>query len=372
MKEIDANLVKTDHLEATEEKAVLFFGMYPLDRLDYACPVRISNLYQNLRSMTPTILITGTRGGRRWPILRLLFTGQLGKVRCVYVESATSTATETDLLLLLVCKLLRIPIVIYIRDAYQFFPDIYDRSPLRVRILDWLWRRSIQFYILFAGILLFPSEGLAQQFKFSNRHDLLPPAGSASVLSETLDVSKKVVLYVGPTISTEGADLLVEAMKLVTAKHHGAKCLIVTNEGESQDFRARWKGEPWLTFTSGTFNDLPNIMRDVYLTVVPRRRDAYNDFALPVKLFDYMSFGKPVVVTNCGEMAKVVRDSKSGLVVDDTAEDIARGIMELFDNPDLAKELGANGHKTIRDEHSWKHRAEELLSIIGGLTANCH
>jgi len=357
-------------LRSISDKAILFFGMYPIDRLDYACPVRIFNLYQNLRSMAPTILITGTRASRRWPILRFLFTGKLRKIRCIYVESATSTATETDLLLLLVCKLLRTPIVIYIRDAYQFFPDIFDRSPLKVRVLDWLWKRSIRFYILFADVLLFPSEGLARQFKFSNEYHLLPPAGSPGFSLESLAVARKMVLYVGAATSRMGADLLLEAMKLVVQKYTDARCVIVTSEEESRDFRAQWENQPWLTFSSGSFNDLPALMRDAYVTVVPIRRNTYNDFALPVKLFDYMSFGKPLVVTNCAEMAKLVNDCNCGLVVEDTPEDIACGIIKLFDNPELAKKLGANSYRAVQEKHSWRHRAKELLAIIEKLTLN--
>ena len=350
------------------EKSLLFLGMYPLDRLDYACPVRIFNLYQNLRSMIPTILITGTRAGRRWPILKYLVTGQLRRTSCVYVESATSTATETDLLLLLVCKLFRVPIVIYIRDAHQFFPDIYDRTPLKVRMLDWLWRRSIQFYLLFADALLFPSEGLAQQFKFSNQYYLLPPAGSSNVPLESPDISSKVVIYVGGNSLPNGVDLLLEAMELVIEKYPEAKCIIVSDAGQSDDLILDWQSESWVKFISGSFDDLPALMRDAYLAVIPYRKNSYGDLAVPVKLFDYMSFGRPVVATNCAEQAKYVKDCNSGLVVEDTVDGIADGIIRLFDNPDMAKEMGRNGYRSVLEKHSWEHRARQLLQIINGVT----
>jgi len=356
-------------MKSKSEKALLFLGMYSLDRLDYACPVRIFNLYQNLKSMTPTTLITGRRTGRRWPTLKYLITGQLRKTRCVYVESSTSTATETDLLLLLACKLLSIPIAIYIRDGHQLFRDIFVRSSLKVRILDWLWKRSIRFYILFADRLLFPSQGLAQQFKFSNEYSILPPGGSPSVPLESLEVSSKRVLFIGnPAAFTHSVGLLLKAMNLVVQKYPEAECVIVAKEEDSREFRADWGSERWLHFMSGSFNDLPSIMKSTYVAVCPERNDPYNSFRLPVKLFDYMSFGKPIVATNCDEMAKWVNECNSGLVVEDTPEDFANGIIRLFDNPDLAKELGKNGYRAIQGRHSWRHRAEDLLRIMEKMT----
>ena len=79
----------------SEEKTLLFFGMYSLDRLDYACPVRIFNLYHNLGSMTPVTLITGTRVGRRPPILKYLLTGLVRCGHCGRAMVASSSPLYT-------------------------------------------------------------------------------------------------------------------------------------------------------------------------------------------------------------------------------------------------------------------------------------
>ena len=49
-----------------------------------------------------------------------------------------------------------------------------------------------------------------------------------------------------------------------------------------------------------------------------------------------MFFGKPVVVTNCDEIARWVNECNSGLVVEDTAEGIA--VEELLR---MMEEIGA-------------------------------
>jgi glycosyltransferase involved in cell wall biosynthesis len=351
---------------ATREhsQTLLFVGMYAISRLDSAAPVRILNLYRQVRARVPTTLIAGTRAARRWLILKYLLTWQLRKTHCVYVESSTSYATETELLLLALCKFASIPIAIYLRDAYQFFPDYSDRTPIKVRMLDWLWKRSIQVYMGMADVLLFPSEGLAKQFTFSSPYRLLPPAGALRPRPSSLDISQKVVLYVGACSPPNGVDLLLEAMQRVMQTYPEAECLIVTDRKASRHLRAAWADEPRVRFTSGSFDDLVDFMQRAYVAVIPRRTHPYNSFALPIKLFDYMSFGKPVVITDCPEPARYVHDSDCGLVVEATAEGLATGILTLFTDPGLARRLGANGYQAIQDRHSWQHRAEELLTIL--------
>jgi glycosyltransferase involved in cell wall biosynthesis len=356
---------------ATREhsQTLLFVGMYAISRLDSAGPVRILNLYRKVRDRVPTTLIAGTRAQRRWLILKYVLTGQLSTTRYVYVESSSSYATEIELLLMVLCKRAGIPVAIYLRDAYQLFPDYSDRTSLKVRMLDWLWRRSIQVYMLVADILLFPSEGLAQQFTFSHPYRLLPPAGASGRRPGSLDISQKVVLYVGACSPPNGVDLLLEAMKRVVQTYPEAECLIVTDRKASGHLRTVWADEPWVRFTSGSFDDLANLMQRTYVAAIPRRKHPYNSFALPIKLFDYMSFGKPVVVTDCAEPARYVHESNCGLVVEATAERLASGIVALFDNPDLARRLGTNGYQAIQARHSWRHRAEELLTILEACSA---
>jgi glycosyltransferase involved in cell wall biosynthesis len=91
---------------------------------------------------------------------------------------------------------------------------------------------------------------------------------------------------------------------------------------------------------------------------------------MPLKQFDYMSFGRPMVVTDCRETAALVNALESGVVVQDTPYALAQGVMKLLENRDLAMRLGQNGYRAIQSAHSWPHRAAQLLQMIEGLEQN--
>lgn len=79
-----------------------------------------------------------------------------------------------------------------------------------------------------------------------------------------------------------------------------------------------------------------------------------NRFASPNKLFEAMMCGKPIIVSDGGSMADIVRRETCGLVIpygDNNA--LKNAILTLRDNPNLRKQLGANGRKAYENKYSW-------------------
>jgi glycosyltransferase involved in cell wall biosynthesis len=85
---------------------------------------------------------------------------------------------------------------------------------------------------------------------------------------------------------------------------------------------------------------------------------------MPIKLFDYMSFGRPIVATRCRDMAALVNELEVGLVVDDTVDGLAQGIIRLLKDCDLTTRLSQNGYQAIHTAHAWPHRTKQLLQMI--------
>ncbi|MGH7453875.1 MAG: glycosyltransferase, partial [bacterium] len=356
-------------------KAIVVLGMFDLSRLDSARPIRIYDLFTSLHALTPATLISGNRTPRRLAVLRYLLSGGLNRTRAVYVEASTSTATEIDLLFLSMARAAGIPIVVYISDGYQPFPDLYPRRGWKVKLLDWGWRRSIAAYLRLADLLLFPSHDLAacfdhhpQRNKRKVEFNVLPPAGRLNREWNPPATEPPVVVFAGETSYRYGSDLLLKAMVRVVTRYANAHCYIITPNA------AFLNGNParhasWLTVASRTFDELAPIMRAATLAIIPLRVNAYNDLAVPAKLFDFMSYGRPLVVTTCRNTAMLVNELEAGLIVEDNAKALARGIMRLIEDPDLAVRLGSNGYRTIQTAHSWSHRAKQLLQMIEEIEA---
>jgi glycosyltransferase involved in cell wall biosynthesis len=347
---------------------VVILGMFDLTHLGSAMAVRIHNLYVALETLTPTTLLAGSRMARRWAVIHFLLETGLHRIRAIYVEASNGPANESDLLFLSLAKAAGIPILIFIPDAYQYFPDIFPRYGLKAKLLDWGWRRSIATYLRLADLLLFPSPGLAACMDSRQPKEMFPPAGLPNREYIPLSRNPPTIVYVGGGTIRYGSDLLLSAMEQVVKRYPNARCHFITpNADDIARHPARYAS--WLTVEHLAFDDLPTVMHSATLVVSPLRINPYNDLAVPVKLFDYMSFGRPIVATSCHDTALLLRQLDAGLVVDDTVESLAQGIIHLLENPDLATRLGQNGYQAIQTSHSWPHRAARLLTLIETLEA---
>ena len=86
--------------------------------------------------------------------------------------------------------------------------------------------------------------------------------------------------------------------------------------------------------------------------------------ALPIKLFEYMAAGIPVVASDFPLWRSIVEDADCGLLVDpQDANAIAQAIKTLLTDDDNAARLGANGQRRVQQKYSWVAEAEKLQAL---------
>lgn len=351
----------------TTPRPLVILGMFDLTRLKAAMAVRIHNLHLALQPLTPTLLLSGSRKTRSQAVRQFLRQGGLSQARAIYVEASTSAANPSDLWFLWQAHRAGIPIVIFIPDGYQLFPEIFPRVGLKVKLLDWGWQISLRLYQRTADCLLFPSQGLADCFPNRPFTALLPPGGLASRPQSPITWHPPTISYMGGTSYRYGSDLLLEAMAQVVTVYPEARCLFISHESSYLDSHPHRRA-PWLTVTQADFTQLPEMMAQTSVTVIPLRQNRYNNLAVPVKLFDYISFGRPVVATAGQETAHWIERLGCGLLCQDNAQELAQGIIHLLQNRSQAEAMGQAGYNAVQNEHSWPHRAAALWQIITKLT----
>jgi glycosyltransferase involved in cell wall biosynthesis len=86
--------------------------------------------------------------------------------------------------------------------------------------------------------------------------------------------------------------------------------------------------------------------------------------ALPVKMFEYMAAGIPVIASDFPLWRDIVVGNHCGLCVDpmDPAA-IAQAIDYLVKNPDLARQMGENGRRAVLDKYNWSEEEAKLLDL---------
>jgi glycosyltransferase involved in cell wall biosynthesis len=84
-------------------------------------------------------------------------------------------------------------------------------------------------------------------------------------------------------------------------------------------------------------------------------------------LLEAMACGVPVVQPRRGAFTEVIQKTRGGLLVrPDDPESLADGILEVYQNPQLAEELGSNGFRGVREHYSVARMADRALEVYGG------
>jgi glycosyltransferase involved in cell wall biosynthesis len=172
-----------------------------------------------------------------------------------------------------------------------------------------------------------------------------------------------------------GIDLLFQAMELVREKVPQATLSLagtpITNYKGGIDYYLTLRKKldrDWITFREDIFYSInaSRFLQECYLAVIPHPDHIYYHTTLPVKLFDFLACGRPVVATNCKETANVLQSYNCGLVADFSAKDLAEKIVQLFEDRELASRMGANGRKAIEEIYNWDRMAKKIIDIISG------
>ncbi len=90
----------------------------------------------------------------------------------------------------------------------------------------------------------------------------------------------------------------------------------------------------------------------------------------PLKVYAYLSCGRPIVLSDLGEFvdADLVRQSGAGLLVPPgDPEALADALARLLADPSLREEMGKRGREAILSGYTWDHNAERIERVLEGV-----
>ncbi|TCR70053.1 glycosyltransferase family 4 protein [Bosea sp. BK604] len=90
----------------------------------------------------------------------------------------------------------------------------------------------------------------------------------------------------------------------------------------------------------------------------------------PLKLFEGMASGRPVIATDLPFQAELVRAHQCGLVIPpaDPAA-LAGAVRTLVGDAHLADDMGRNGRRAVETEFDWRYRVTDTVAVVRGVFA---
>lgn len=337
--------------------------MYPLDQGLWGATTRITQLRDALARRVTLDVIAGTRRQRGAALARYLASGRLRGLSGIYVESSTALPGPADLAFLASARAGRVRVLTYLRDAQQLFEEYYPATSLKRRISRALFRPMTSALITASTRVAFPSRGLAEAVLGSRRGaraTLLPP-GARLADAPPVDPGARALLFVGAMrYPAHGGDILRQAMETVRAEGNDLRLIAVSRPGEE----GPGPHPDWLEVHRAEGGQIDRLLPRVLASITPRRRTPYNDLAVPIKVMEYLGYARPLIVTDATETAAIVRDAGCGVVVRDTAEELAGGIRQVAAAPPELITAWGEAARQAAVDNSWDARADSILRML--------
>lgn len=363
-------------------RTMLFHAPYPLTGGTGSAvrPVRMRQAFEDLGY--DVVEVTGRGAERRRATRRLA--EQLASGRVVdfaYGENHTMPTVLTephhlpthplvDLRLLHLLRRHGIPTGLFYRDVYWRYPEYVERvgRPVAAGIRTF-YHAELLAYGRWLDRVYLPSEQIARVVPHLRPEQTraLPPGGT--VVDQPRVPGPFTVLYVGNLGAYYRMDALLEAVHATPDVH----LILCTPQDSWQTARPgleRWLGPRVEVVHERGEGLLPLFARaDVCSLLV--EPSEYRDFASPVKLYEYLGHGKPVLASAGTLAGQVVHEGGLGWQVRYDAAEVGALLARL--RAEWARPGGgevAARTERVRDarhQHTWAARAQEVAQDLTAL-----
>lgn len=175
--------------------------------------------------------------------------------------------------------------------------------------------------------------------------------------------------FVGTLKPWHGVDDLVSAFAQLAAIDAEARLLLVGDGPERErlsTLAATHKITDRVEMTGAVDTDeVPRLLRRMHVAVAPYPPLERFYFS-PLKVYEYLAAGLPVIATRVGELPRALEGGRLGVLVPPGEPDaLARALAHLRDDPDTRTRLGRAGRRAAVRHHDWTRVVARTLELSG-------
>jgi len=262
---------------------------------------------------------------------------------------------------------------IVVQEVNGPLDDAFDSWP-QLRRLRWFLSLSLRVQLHWADAVITVTPGLSGYLaELTGRHHGYHVVGNGAdvdrfqpAVSSAPSGQLPYVVFVGALASWQGIDVVLRAA--ASDSWPPGIDLVVAGDGrERERVRAAAKASHrihWL----GTvpYEQTPGLVSGSLAALVPMVDAPRSRFGLsPLKLFEAMACGTPVVASDLPALGEVVREHACGVTFRaGDADALALAVAELAKDPRRAAEMGARGRTAAVARYSWDARAGQTEQVL--------
>ena len=239
------------------------------------------------------------------------------------------------------------------------------RFPARLIVRPWCWTKLEGRYLRMADRIILISDDfrkdILSRFTFLFERNLvvypnvpdLDELLAYPVEQNIIDKQDRfIVFYFGGIAERRGIFTCFEALKLLLQKYPSITLLLIGPVDKADQFRFdQYMKDPDLAenvihYAWKDISLLPSYISISDVCLSPLIKNPQHESGIANKVFQYMLFERPVIVSDCRPQQEVIEKEGCGLVfANENANDLAKQIEKLYNNPSLLKEMGARGRQ---------------------------
>lgn len=343
-------------------------------------PLRMLKAFKDLGHQVD--VIAGNSKQRKKAINSIKKRVKLGeKYHLVYSESSTMPTILTDKHHLPLhprldfnffkfCKKNNIPIGLFYRDIYWAFEEYGTHlNPIKKTFAKLSYKYDLLNYNKYLTKLYLPSYKMGKYIPFVSRDILatLPPAHDVSNIEykeETNFNSSKPlkVFYVGGMSDHYQMHTLFNVVK----KRTDIELVVCTRSSEWLSVKSEYpdiSDSDNINVVHESGEGMRELMINSDITSIFVKPQEYREFAVPVKLFEYLGYRKPIIATQGTLAGAFVAENNIGWTIPYDEQSLNK----LFDSLILEPNKYAIKRQNMADvasKHTWQARAKQVIQEL--------
>ncbi|MCA9247645.1 MAG: glycosyltransferase family 4 protein [Planctomycetales bacterium] len=276
-----------------------------------------------------------------------------------------------------ICKEFGLPCVLELNCLVAAEKTIFNRQSAASFLTRWWEQRTIRRADAAFGVTKQVKQAIDQYLDASRSRTIAngvdtdtfnPERIDSTGLRRDLGLEGKTVLgVIGSYKPWHGLETTIELIEKLT-QHDSKYHLLIIGQGPMYEpigraIRERNLDSYVTRLGQITHDQVPQHL-GLFDFAVMTYADTPGFYMSPLKMYEYLAMGIPVVTSDVGDLRETIEDGVTGLLVHPpTAENFATAILEIEKSPERLASIRANARKLAVEKLSWRQNAAAVLEL---------